>query len=56
MQSSLEKHALDVHNGTPASQAATGAEAVRDGAVGHELADDGGEGGSAMRCGQICSC
>ena len=56
VQSSLEKHALGVHNGTAASRAATRAEPVRDGTVGHEVAVDGGEGGSAIRCGHICGC
>ena len=56
VQSSLEKHALGVHNGIAASQAATRAEPVRDGTVGHEVAVDGGEDGSAIRCGHICGC
>lgn len=44
VQSSLEKHALGVHKGTPTSHPG----AVR--------AVDSGEGGSAIWGGQICGC
>jgi len=58
VHSSLEKHWPGMHSGTRPSHAATdmAADIDRDGAVGHEVAVEGGEGGRGIRCGHSCDC